>query len=56
VLADGRKVTVELCREVLAQELASDPRYNAASSLFLQLTAADDFADFFTVPGYARLQ
>jgi malate synthase len=67
VLDDGRKVTQELCRELLPQELAKIRqelgekqysqvgRYEEAAGIFDEITANNDFVEFFTLPGYARL-
>ena len=66
VLADGRKVTAELVRAVTEEELAAirgalgDAAYEAgkfelASRLFADMTVADEFEDFLTVPGYRYL-
>ncbi|WP_067927829.1 malate synthase A [Alicyclobacillus shizuokensis] len=66
VLADGRKVTIDLFRQVLAEELekirttVGERRYESgnyavAAQLFEELTTADDFVDFLTLPGYERL-
>jgi malate synthase len=60
VLSDGRKVTKELFRTVLEEELgkvkrfAAD-RFGAACELFDKLTTDDDFAEFLTLPGYEKL-
>jgi malate synthase len=67
VLDGGRKVTVELFREVMDQELGKirvavgDTAYaaggfNEAAALFEELTVADEFAEFLTLPAYERLQ
>ncbi|HUF81132.1 MAG TPA: malate synthase A, partial [Burkholderiales bacterium] len=63
VLADGRKVTRELIRELLPEELAgvrsllgedawNAGQYEAAAGLFEQLTTSDDYTEFLTLPGY----
>lgn len=63
VLDDGRKVTKELFRQMLGEEMAKirasvgDARYAAgkyeqAAQLFAQLSEDDHFADFLTVPAY----
>ena len=58
VLDDGRKVTVELFRKLLAEELAkvkasfSEGKYDAAARLFDQLTADDRYVEFLTLPAY----
>jgi malate synthase len=64
VLQDGRLVTVELCDKHIDEELARvkgavDPlRYQAyidAASLMRELIQANRFAEFLTVPAYARV-
>jgi len=67
VLDDGRKVTSELFREFLPQELAKIRqelgekqfseigRYEEAASIFNEITTNNDFVEFFTLPGYAHL-
>jgi malate synthase len=60
VLEDGRKVTLELFRTLLAEEirrLESDPsasafRYEDAGWLLQKLVENDDFVDFLTEPAY----
>ena len=60
VLSDGRKVTLELFRALLAEELrklASAPgsfgaKYDEAAWLLDRLVANDEFADFLTEPAY----
>jgi len=60
VLDDGRKVTLELFRQVLAEELrkvsgmpgAAQLRCDEAAWLLDRLVAADDFVDFLTEPAY----
>jgi malate synthase len=58
VLDDGRKVTVELFRQLLAEELAkvkasfSEGRYDEAAALFEALTADDTYVEFLTLPAY----
>ncbi|MBJ6759964.1 malate synthase A [Myxococcaceae bacterium JPH2] len=65
-LEDGRKVTPALFRELLAQEMAriekegAKERYGAAHlerarGLFEQLSTADTFEDFLTLPAYEAL-
>jgi malate synthase len=57
VLDDGRKVTVELFRQLLGEELAkvkagsSEGRYEEAAKLFDRLTAGD-YIEFLTLPAY----
>jgi malate synthase len=66
VLNDGRKVTVELFRQVLADELRAQREvlgdttyaqrnFDAASELFDRITTSDTFIDFLTLPGYSLL-
>jgi len=66
VLDDGRKVTLELVRALIPQELervrnnvgaaAFDAgRYPEAARLFEELTGRDDFAEFLTLPAYERI-
>jgi malate synthase len=66
-LTDGRKVTEELFRSVLAEELDkiknqigaqrfSAGKFGAARELFDAITTNDDFVEFLTLPGYERLQ
>src|SRR5256885_6182402 len=61
VLEDGRKVTVELFRELLGQELAkvksegSDAKYDEAAKLFARLTSDDRYVEFLTLPAYQQL-
>ena len=66
VLRDGRRVTAQLCRELLAEELARISaqigaeryvagRFKEASDLFLSLVEAEQFEEFLTLPGYRLL-
>lgn len=66
VLSDGRKVTKELFRKVLDEELDkiksglgderfSGGRYDVARELFDTITTDDTFVEFLTLPGYGRL-
>ena len=63
VLADGRKVTRELVRQLLPQELAkvrallgevawTAGEYEEAARMFEQITTDDDYVEFLTLPGY----
>jgi malate synthase len=58
VLDDGRKVTVELFKTLLKEELAkvkasmSEGRYDEAANLFERLTADDQYVEFLTLPAY----
>ncbi len=66
VLDDGRKVTEDLVRALLPEELArvrallgeeawSAGRYEEAARLFEELVFSDDFVEFLTLPGYRLL-
>ncbi len=66
VLNDGRKVTVELFRAIMAEELARIEQalgreeyarraFVPASELFDSITTSDTFVDFLTIPAYERL-
>jgi malate synthase len=66
MLADGRRLTLALCRTVLSEELDriaaqvgadryAAGRYPEAAALFLQLISAEEFEEFLTVPGYRLL-
>jgi malate synthase len=66
VLSDGRKVTNELFRSTLEEELAKvhswvgqerykKGKYIEAADLFDRITTSDQFAEFLTLPGYERL-
>jgi malate synthase len=66
ILQDGRKVTVELFRQTLVEELAKlqlvvgndayrSGGYERAAALFDKLTVTEDFVEFLTIPGYALL-
>jgi malate synthase len=65
-LSDGRKVTSELFKQTLAEELKKietvvgsqrfrSGRYQDAADLFTKITTDDDFVSFLTLPGYERL-
>jgi malate synthase len=59
-LADGRKVTLELFRTLLGEELrkvsgahgAQGAKYDEAAWLLDRLVADDEFVDFLTDPAY----
>jgi malate synthase len=65
VLTDGRKVTVELFRKMLPEELAriktilgpdyAAGKYEEAAELFDEITTSDTFVEFLTLPGYEHL-
>jgi malate synthase len=58
VLDDGRKVSVELFKKLLGEELAkvkssmSEGKYDEAAQLFEKLTADDQYVEFLTLPAY----
>ncbi len=61
-LADGRRVTRELCHRMLAEELAqleaqapAANRYEDAARLFRELIDAERFVEFLTLPAYELL-
>jgi malate synthase len=61
-LADGRKVTSELCRETLEEELAKlkgsapkDHRFDDAAKLFLAMIESDRFVEFLTLGAYEQI-
>jgi malate synthase len=67
VLTDGRKVTKELFRTVLGEELEkirsmvgpdrfAKGKYAEAAEMFEELTTNDHFVDFLTLPGYEMLE
>ena len=65
VLDDGRKVTVELFRELKDEEMAkieelvgpmwASGAYQKAADLFDDLTVSDDFTQFLTLPAYQMI-
>lgn len=66
VLDDGRKVTKDMFRKMLPEELArvrrelgeeawSAGRYEEAAKLFDEITTSDDYVEFLTLPGYEWL-
>jgi malate synthase len=65
-LNDGRKVTKELFRAVLDEELNKirnavghdrflKGKYDVARGLFDKITTDDNFVEFLTLPGYEKL-
>jgi malate synthase len=59
-LDDGRKVSKELFREVLEEEIAKierppNDRFDDARALFDRIITDDDFAEFLTLPAYEKL-
>jgi malate synthase len=66
VLTDGRKVTIDLFRQMLAEEMEKikstvgaetfDARhFKLASEIFDRITTADQFVEFLTLPAYEYL-
>ena len=66
MLDDGRKMTKELFRSVLNEELAkiktqigekrfASGKFDVARELFDRITTDDEFAEFLTLPGYEKL-
>ncbi|MEN9783170.1 MAG: hypothetical protein RJA24_513 [Pseudomonadota bacterium] len=66
VLDDGRKVTKDMFRKMLPEELArvrrelgeeawKAGRYEEAAQLFDEITTSDDYFEFLTLPGYQYL-
>ena len=65
-LSDGRKVTKELFRSVLDEEIAkiktqigekrfAAGKFDVARELFDKITTDDEFVEFLTLPGYEKL-
>jgi malate synthase len=65
-LADGRKVTVELFRRLLSEELPkvkgylgdeayAAGRYEEGARLFEKITADDTYVEFLTLPAYGLI-
>ena len=65
VLDDGRKVTIELFRQMLPEELYKvrqllgaaydDGRYEEATELFDRITTSESFVEFLTLPAYEQI-
>lgn len=66
VLDDGRKVTRDMFRKMLPEELArvrrelgeeawKAGRYEQASKLFDEISTSDNYVEFLTLPGYEQL-
>ncbi|MGC8508901.1 MAG: malate synthase A [Thiomonas sp.] len=61
VLADGRKVTAELVRGLIPEELArvkatgAEGQFDKAARIFEQMATGDTFTDFLTLPLYEEL-
>jgi malate synthase len=61
-LADGRTVTLELCRQTLDEEMAKlkatapdGHRFDDAAKLFLAMIESDRFVEFLTLPAYEQI-
>ncbi|MBM3767909.1 MAG: malate synthase A, partial [Acidobacteria bacterium] len=57
-MSDGRVVTMDLVRQVLAEELSKNPGTPAkaeAAKIFDDMIGAEKFVEFLTLPAYARL-
>jgi malate synthase len=66
ILNDGRKVTVQLFEQLLKEEMDkirqslgadahANSKFDIASRLFAEMTVAEQFEEFLTVPGYRLL-
>jgi len=64
VLEDGRKVTAEMVRAMIPEELAKvkdvapngdNPSYARAAEIFEQMSTSDSFAEFLTLPLYEEI-
>ena len=64
VLEDGRKVTAEMVRAMIPEELAkvkevapngSDPSYARAAQIFEEMSTSEQFAEFLTLPLYEEI-
>ena len=64
VLDDGRKVTAEMVRAMIPEELAkvkevapngSDPSYARAAEIFEEMSTSESFAEFLTLPLYEEI-
>jgi malate synthase len=59
-LDDGRLVTAELVKEIIAQELArlgpDKGKFQAATDIFGRMMLDGDFSEFLTLPAYAYLE
>ncbi|QUG40032.1 malate synthase A [Psychrobacillus sp. INOP01] len=65
-LEDGRKITIPLVEQVIAEELGKlkaifgnevyvNGRYTEAADLFLSLVRENEFIEFLTLPGYEKI-
>jgi malate synthase len=64
VLEDGRKVTAEMVRAMIPEELAKvkvdapngdNPSYARAAQIFEQMATSESFAEFLTLPLYEEI-
>jgi len=62
VLDDGRKVTGELFKQFLGEELAKvktsfsqGGKYDEAAKLFEKITTDDRYVEFLTLPAYQQI-
>jgi malate synthase len=64
VLEDGRKVTAEMVRAMIPEELANakaaapngdSPTYERAAQIFEQMSTSENFAEFLTLPLYEEI-
>jgi malate synthase len=64
VLEDGRKVTADMVRAMIPEELAKvkvdapngdNPSYVRAATIFEEMSTSDDFAEFLTLPLYEEI-
>jgi malate synthase len=61
VLDDGRKVTAEMVRQLVPEELAKikagghEGRFERAAAIFTQMSTQDAFAEFLTLPLYEEI-
>ena len=63
MLDDGRKVTPELVRAFIPEELgkvkelvgSESPTYDRAAQIFEQMSTQEEFAEFLTLPLYEEI-
>ena len=62
VLDDGRKVTAELVRRLIAEELgevnkaaAANTKFDRAAQIFEEMSTQEAFAEFLTLPLYEEI-
>lgn len=61
VLEDGRKVTADMVRSLVPEELAKikaggfEGKFDRAAQIFEQMSTQDDFAEFLTLPLYEEI-